>query len=125
MKKVAMIHGDGYLPGNVRLEKEIRTLDEAGFDVCLLCRKCPGELDYERVGGADVTRCSRSPIVKKANLAVLCLGGFQRFPFWRRRIVELLDKVEPDIMHVQELYLDPVAIMLGTLLILPRGQYCY
>lgn len=125
--KVAIIHGDGYFPGDVRVDKEVKTLKGAGHEIYVICRLKEGQNEKDTALGATVVRCRQSGFMRRLNFEILHISDFKVYPFWKKKVSEFLARVNPDIIHIHELNLAsvtiPIAKKKGIPVILDLHEY--
>lgn len=99
-----MILDDNFPPDN-RVEKEIITLCESGFEVYILCFAFADEPLIDNYFGATVIRhkINRAYSRKLRGLTNTILDVYT--PFWTKLIVKFVAKYEITVLHIHDLYL--------------------
>jgi glycosyltransferase involved in cell wall biosynthesis len=103
-------------PWDVRVEKIMRTLKEAGHEVHLICRNLKGLTVYENIDGIQIHRFvpTRSKLLNS-----LYSGPFFLNPFWIYKTYRVMRNVRADVILVRDLPLAPLALVLGRILNTP------
>jgi len=116
--KIGMIL-DSYFPYDIRVEKEARTLLNAGFDVNLLCIAQKGKPNYENIYGLKVYRTNipKGNIISKFWTVVNALIFIH--PLWLNAINEFVKKNEIEVLHVHDLPLVNTALKVKRKLKIP------
>jgi glycosyltransferase involved in cell wall biosynthesis len=104
----------GTFPPDIRLEKEIKSLSEAGYEVLVLCNQYDKNLNPE----FEFCRIERV----KALFEAVRLNRIINFPiFFNPRFLYYVIKVtlnfKPSFIHSHDLPMMPIAILLGKLLL--------
>lgn len=96
---------DKEFTGDLRVEKEVVALRNAGFDVFVLCLNYGSKPECEDFHGAKIIRISKSKsIIKK--LRALTNTIFNFYPhWWAKHIVEFVKKYQIDVLHIHDLYM--------------------
>lgn len=104
---------DEEFPPDVRVENEIKALQEYGYKISLLCftRKKDKPI-YEIYNGVEVHRIKISNFTYK--LRALCLSIPYYFNLWSKQIEHLLSKKKYDVIHLHDLPLIKVAYNIST-----------
>lgn len=100
--KILMSLAGQYFPPDIRVEKEARTLLQAGHEVFLLCENRKDGLSEETVDGMKVLRIKRSP------------PGFWRriwnasccriySPLWRKSLAHIVEQEKIEALHIHDL----------------------
>ncbi len=106
MKQVLMVL-ESEFPPDERVEKEIATLIQHGFSLCIAAYTFTGRPEEESFRGYTIYRRSISRWLYKSSAAAL-LHPFY-FMFWRRFLKDILTKSKFDVIHVHDLPLSSVA----------------
>ncbi|SFR57838.1 glycosyltransferase family 4 protein [Halogeometricum limi] len=95
----------GHYPPDVRVEKEVRVLVAAGYDVSLLCLGGDDDPERERVGGATVTRFRRQEKygLLQRGVKTLAYTATLSDRIWRRELVDFVETDDVDVLHVHDL----------------------
>lgn len=102
-----------FYPNDIRVTKEVSSLNEAGFEIHLICLQRKSELKTEMVNGIKVHRI---PIAQTFfwrgiwDVLLVFLGFFQ--PMFYKRLYWLHSKEQFDAIHVHDLPLAKTAIQL-------------
>ena len=96
---------DNEFTGDLRVENEVMSLRNAGFDVFVLCLNYGSKPEYEDFHGAKIIRISKSKgIIKK--LRALTNTIFNFYPhWWAKHIIEFVKKYRIDVLHIHDLYM--------------------
>lgn len=106
MTHIGMIHLTRQrFPPDIRIEKEARALTNAGFKVCILCRRVDGDLPCETLdSGATVFR--ETPDTNRKLLPTR--SG--KNPEWGAAMSRFIERADPDVLHVHDLPLVEAAL---------------
>lgn len=96
-KKILIIWFRHY-PWDVRIEKIALSLNNAGYDVEILCRWRGEEKESERISGINIFRMG----FKKNSLFT---APFYKNKFWEKAIAGRIDNFHPDLLVVRDMYL--------------------
>jgi glycosyltransferase involved in cell wall biosynthesis len=112
-KRILMILQSEY-PPDIRLEKEIKSLAEHGYQVVLLSNN---KSDLPRSEGVDHALVCRLPFNKKLSAKFSALFNIPLFfnPVWLWQIHKLIGQYQIDLLHVHDLPLALSAIILGKI----------
>lgn len=102
---------DEEYPPDVRVEKEIRALQDVGHVVHLLCYSLNGLTGTETLSGIEIHRIPISKLNYKFKALALLFPFY--FSFWKKAIVALLEKETYDIIHFHDLNLAKVCLEAG------------
>jgi glycosyltransferase involved in cell wall biosynthesis len=97
-------------PEDNRVEKEIRSLMDAGHDITIACLTREGRPVKESYDGYSIRRKPISGRIYKLGAASLVLPAY--FKFWYSFLYEILDKESFDCIHVHDLPLASVGYRL-------------
>ncbi len=103
--KIGMVLDNGFF-GDLRVENEVMSLREAGFEVSVLCfehkNKQPPIQQYH---GADIIKVYLPLSFKKKmkGLANFIIDPYTRF--WSKQISKYIDDHAIDVLHIHDLYL--------------------
>jgi glycosyltransferase involved in cell wall biosynthesis len=89
-------------PPDSRVEKEARTLINAGHTVFILCLKFKKNIPNENYKGIHIVRAYISRKVHKKLFALVISVPFYRW-FWRKQIDQFIVKNDIDVLHVHDL----------------------
>lgn len=108
-------------PPDIRVEKEVAALHDAGHSITLLCRGGPDEPTFDRIDGIDVQRLPADRMF--AGLSGMIDGvryvSTLVHPVWRRAVSTLHMSEPIDAIHVHDLPLVKAGIALGEELNVP------
>jgi glycosyltransferase involved in cell wall biosynthesis len=111
-KKIGMLL-DNEFPPDLRVENEMRTLAEAGYDVHLLCYDFSGHKPVFEIFNKGIT-IHRINVSKqfhnKFNAMALSIPIY--FLFWKKRARDFVDQFKIDVIHVHDLRLAQVGCWL-------------
>jgi glycosyltransferase involved in cell wall biosynthesis len=112
-KRILMILQSEY-PPDIRLEKEIKSLVEHGYQVVLLSNNKSKLPRIERINGALVCRL---PFYKGLPAELSALFNVPLFfnPVWLWQIHKLIDRYQMDLLHVHDLPLALSAVLMGKI----------
>ncbi len=115
MKKILML-SQTLFPPDIRLEKEIKSLNEAGYDITVICNK------FSQGGDIDFQYCKIERL--SAPFAKQYLNKIINFPifFNPRYIFKTLSfvvKRKPEIIHAHDLPMAPLALIMKFLFGIP------
>ena len=99
-------------PPDVRVEKEIKSLIEAGHQIVLASSSPASNNDEENWNGATIIRGKMSRIIYKSSIG--CLHFPFYFNFWRKFLKSVFNKYEFDAIHLHDLPLAKVAKEFST-----------
>lgn len=102
---------DHEFPADIRVEKEIRTLIEAGHQVDLACYTREGRKDFEKKKGVTIHRRHISKFRLKTSVGALKFPFY--FDFWRFFLSDLLKANSYDAIHIHDLPLAKVGYVLS------------
>ncbi len=100
-------------PSDVRVEKEIKTLLEAGHQIELACYTREGRVEREERNGYVVHRKPISSFIYKTSVG--CLKFPFYFNFWRKYLSEILSQSSFDVIHIHDLPLAQVGMEMRTI----------
>ena len=109
--KILMILENTF-PPDVRVEKEIKSLIEAGHQIVLACSSPASNNDEENWNGATIISEKMSRIIYKSSVG--CLHFPFYFNFWRKFLKSVFNKYEFDAIHLHDLPLAKVAKEFST-----------
>ena len=89
-------------PPDIRLEKEIRSLTEAGHNLFVLAERRDGEPKREKVSGA-VTDRHTPPHSFRRRLDWISFQTSFRSSFWNNRIRNFVKRNNLEVLHVHDL----------------------
>lgn len=115
MKKVLMLLQSPF-PPDIRVEREIKTLSENGYQVGIICNQ------YERSVGNDFPYCKIFRI--NALFSSIKLNKILNFPlFLNPRFIyfafSIYLRFKPNVIHAHDLPMAPIGILLGKLFRIP------
>jgi hypothetical protein len=93
MKKIAMLLSNPYRP-DPRVQKEAASLENAGYQVSIICWDRKGELPAIEV--TDIATINRIQTGSSFSLGSKQMFHFPRFWFYALRA---LNRIQPDIVH--------------------------
>jgi glycosyltransferase involved in cell wall biosynthesis len=99
---------DEEFPPDVRVGKEIRTLQEAGHSVHLLCYTRSGQPAKETHQGIEIFRIPISSMNYKYKALALLFPNY--FRFWKKHLQDQLNMFSYDALHFHDLNLASVSI---------------
>lgn len=99
---------DEEFPPDGRVEREIHILQEAGHTVHLLCYSLSGQSGPEIVNDVHVIRVPISKLTYKFKALALMFPVY--FNFWKKHILDQLNKGNYDIVHFHDLNLAKVSL---------------
>jgi glycosyltransferase involved in cell wall biosynthesis len=105
--KILMTLENDFSP-DIRVEKEIRTLTSAGYEIVLACITRTGKDEIIRQGLLTIHRKRIPEFIYKTSVAALKFPLY--FNFWRAFLQSLYSKQSFDLIHVHDLPLARVAI---------------
>jgi glycosyltransferase involved in cell wall biosynthesis len=112
-------------PADERVEKEIRTLMDHGYDVHLACSTRTGEPAYQKYKGMKIHRLGMNAVWFKLSALVLILPFYIRR--WTRFVRRLNRLYQFDIVHVHDLPLSRAGLNLkrknGLQLVCDQHEY--
>ncbi len=100
---------DSSFPVDDRVEKEARTLIEAGFEVHLLCLSFGNQSLQEQINGIHISRVFLNKQVYKKLSALILTFPFYNW-FWKKRIQKFVLKKNIDVLHIHDLPLCGISI---------------
>ena len=108
MKKILML-SQTLFPPDIRLEKEIKTLNEAGYNVTVICNK------FKRGADIDFQYCKIERL--SAPFSRQYLNKIINFPIFFNprfffKIIGLIVKQKPDFIHAHDLPMVPLALLM-------------
>jgi len=107
--RIGMVLDDRFPPDG-RVEKEIKTLTTAGFDVFLLCFRFGDEPEESEYVGAKIIRIKiNRKLSRKLRALTNTILDFYTF-YWCRNMISFVKKYEIDILHIHDLYLVGAAL---------------
>jgi len=95
-------------PGDVRVDKEVQSLFEAGHKVIVASTTIGNMPEVERTGNCTIYRKKISPFINKSSVGALRFPFY--FNFWRSFLKEILKKERIDAIHVHDLPLAKVGL---------------
>ena len=95
-------------PEDIRVAKEIETLQAAGHKVTLACYTMKGRVEKETLNKLKIVRKPISTFIHKTSVGALKFPFY--FSFWKSFLKELLNKEQYDVVHVHDLPLVKVAV---------------
>ena len=104
--KILMILENSF-PPDVRVEKEIKSLIEAGYEIVLACSSIVSKNELVDWNGAIVVKKKMSSFVYKSSVG--CLRFPFYFNFWRKFLTIVFNKYEFNAIHLHDLPLAKVA----------------
>lgn len=103
-------------PPDIRLEKEIKSLNEAGYDVTVICNK------FEKTFDTDYKYCKierlSAPFPKQYLNKIINFPVFFN-PRYISKTIGFILKERPDIIHAHDLPMVPLALLIKFLFRLP------
>jgi len=107
-------------PWDVRVEKVVAALHDAGMTVCLLARNLGNLKPYESTGEAEIYRLRwiRSKVKEHWINSISTFPAFVN-PRWILHILRVCRSKRPDLILVRDLPLAPAAIWVGKLQRIP------
>ncbi|MDD4307403.1 MAG: glycosyltransferase family 4 protein [Thermoplasmata archaeon] len=112
MPKIVMFVSNPYLP-DPRVEKEARTLADAGHDILIIARNSRPEFPENEIASYCKIRRVTIPIPEK-----ITMYSFLRYYIKYMKLSRKMSReFEPDIVHCHDLYTLPIGIGLGKPLI--------
>jgi len=116
---------ENQFPPDERVEKEIRTLKNSGYEVDLACAARTDQPMNEQYKGFSIFRLKIDPLYYKLSVLVLIYPGY--LGKWYRFVEELHKKNHYDIIHVHDLPLSKVGLKLkkkyGTRVVCDQHEY--
>lgn len=107
---------DNEFTGDMRVENEIYSLRQAGFNVSVLCFNHGNKPEREDFYGAQIRRISIS-LFKKNKMKGLMLTPFDFYTgYWAKKIVPFVLDNKIDVLHAHDLYMLPAAFRANSLL---------
>lgn len=107
-------------PGDVRVDKEVQSLFEAGHRVIVASTTQGNMLGVEETDNCIIYRKKISPFINKSSVAALRFPFY--FNFWHLFISDIINKEKVDAIHVHDLPLAKVGLefkqMLGVKLVI-------
>ncbi len=110
---IGMIHfSGGKFPPDIRIEKEISALLQAGMRVSILCKRTSEDEPEEEAYRSHATiyrpritrtRALRRFVDRRSALTIL-------YPYPRSMLVEYMERANPDVLHVHDLPMVPTAL---------------
>jgi len=100
--RILMSLAEKGFPPDIRIEKEARSLMEAGHDLFLLCPAGPDSLAEETVEGIEVTRVVMPRGLFKLRTSVLYLLTLVD-QFWKRQTARLVERRRIEALHIHDL----------------------
>jgi glycosyltransferase involved in cell wall biosynthesis len=89
-------------PPDIRVEKEARTLLAAGHRVTLVCENRKGRPPRQAWNGIEIIRLPAQPVWwRQINTAALFIT--QHNPLWERHISRVVEREQPDAIHIHDL----------------------
>ncbi|WP_332897457.1 glycosyltransferase family 4 protein [Haladaptatus sp. CMSO5] len=103
-------------PPDVRIEKEVASLTEAGHTVTLLCRGESGAPTREHADGMDIVRIEEGSLTAKTRrLTSAAVNLFANVhPLWVRELDALVAETDADAIHVHDLPLVREGVIVGN-----------
>ncbi len=96
---------DNEFTGDLRVENEVVTLQNAGHQVFVLCLNYGSKRNYEEFGGAKIIRIPLSLFIKN-KLRGLNNTIFNLYPiYWAMQIKKFTLKNEIEVLHVHDLWM--------------------
>jgi len=95
-------------PFDIRIEKEARTLINAGYKVFLCCENRENQLSEEIIDNIHVWRLKTSSLKKKIAKYSYMLNFI--YPNWEKEITKFIRKFHIDVLHVHDLPLIKTAL---------------
>lgn len=99
-------------PPDLRVEKEIKSLTEAGHKITLACFTFRKKLEIEEKGRFSIFRFPITKFTFKSSVAALKFPGY--FSFWRKNLKQLFHKETFDAIHVHDLPLARIGMEFKT-----------
>jgi len=100
--KILMSLAGQYFPPDIRVEKEARTLLQAGHQVFLLCENRKDGLSEETVDGIKVLRIKTSPPGFWRRLwNASCCRIYS--PLWRKSLARIVEQEKIEALHIHDL----------------------
>jgi glycosyltransferase involved in cell wall biosynthesis len=109
-KKIAIIWQADY-PWDVRIEKQIISFSEQGWESHIICRNLSDKPIYENKDNLHILRFRN--FFKNNKVLALLSFPININPFWRFHIEKSIKKINPDLIIVRDLPLAPLAINTG------------
>jgi len=99
--RILMSLAEMYFPPDIRVQKEAKTLIQAGHDVFLLCENREGKPSEELVDNIKVFRI----YIPRSYLGRLWNGSCCKVysPLWRKSLTHLVEQEKIDALHVHDL----------------------
>ncbi len=88
-------------PPDKRVENEVDTLLEEGYEVHILCTGFKGELETDTYKTARVHRIFPDRLIRKSSVAALKFPIY--FIYWKTKLKKLLKKQSFDVIHIHDL----------------------
>ncbi len=96
---------DNEFTGDMRVENEVISLTEAGFQVFVLCFNYGKKESYETFHGAHIIRIKINPFIKN-KMKGLANTTFKFYrQYWSKKIIQFVEQNNIDVLHVHDLYL--------------------
>ena len=113
-ERICFVYKEDF-PWDVRVEKILRTLSDAGYEMSLICRNNKRLPRRENESGFDIFRLPHLPGFG-GRLNNLLSIPFYFNPFWFFWIWNYSRSIKPKIMIVRDLPLMPLSILVGKIL---------
>jgi len=97
-------------PGDVRVDKEVQSLFEAGHRVIVASTTMGSMPEVEQAGNCTIYRKQISPFINKSSVAALRFPIY--FNFWRSFLNKIIKEERVDAIHVHDLPLAQVGLEL-------------
>ena len=107
---------DNEFSGDMRVENEVISLRQAGFEVFILCLNHGKKLQYEDFHGAKIIRIPIKEWWKKKMKGLTNTIVDPYTFFWSRKIKSFVEDNKIDIIHVHDLYLVGAALKAKNIL---------
>lgn len=110
MKRVLMVLENEF-PADDRVEKEIESLQQIGFEVSIAVLTFTNRPSVESYKGYTIYRKQVSPLFYKTSAAILIFPFY--FTFWRKFLQSIIKERRFDVIHVHDLPLSKVGYQLA------------
>ncbi len=101
---------DNEFTGDMRVENEVMSLQNAGFKVYILCINHGNKPELEVFHGASIIRMKLSKW-KNNKMRGSCNTLIDLYtPYWKRKIIQFVHTYKIDLLHVHDLYLVGAAL---------------
>lgn len=106
MKILMVLERD--FPPDLRVENEINSLQEGGHQIFLACYTFRKEYIQEEWNNCKVFKKPISSLIYKSSVGALKFPIY--FKFWRSFVLDLCEKIQPDVIHIHDLPLATIGV---------------